>query len=51
MTVNIVGPSAMSSKLKGKQLALSSEESDVENSLGLKEILINPKGTYKYTQI
>ena len=47
----MVAPSATPSKLKGKQLALSSEESDAECSSGLKEILIEPEGIYQRTQI
>ena len=51
MTFNIMGPSTILSKSKGKQLAISSGESDVELSLGLKEILIKPKGNYQHTRI
>jgi len=47
----MVGPSATSSKLKGKQLALNSKESDVERSSGLKEILIEPERIHQRTQI
>jgi len=42
----MVGPSTTLSKSKGKQLALSSEESDVEFSSDLKEILIEPERIY-----
>ena len=41
---NMVGPSTTPSKSKGKQLVLSSEESDTKHSSGLKEILIEPEG-------
>ena len=39
------------SKSKEKQLSLSFEESDVECSSGLKEILIEPEGIYQHTRI
>ena len=38
-------------QLKGEAAGHSSEESDVELSLGLKEILIEPEGIYQCTQI
>ena len=44
------GLRAIPSKLKGKQLALSSEKSDAEYFLGLNEILIEPEGIYQHTQ-
>ena len=47
----MVGPSATPRKSKGKQPALSTEESDVEYSSGLKEILVEPKGIYRHIQI
>ena len=47
----MVGPSTTPSKSKGKQLALSSEESYDEHSSGLKEILIKPEGIYRRTWI
>ena len=51
VTSNMVDPSATSSKSKGKQLALSSEESDIECLPGLKEILIEPEGIDRRTRI
>jgi len=51
MTSNIVGPSNTPSKSKERQLAISSEESDVEPSSVLKEILIEPKGINQRTRI
>ena len=51
VTSNLVGPSTTSSKSKGKQLAISSEESGVELSLDLKEILIEPERIYQRTRI
>jgi len=47
----MVGASTTPSKSKGKQLALSSEESNAERSPGLKEILIEPEGIYRHTWI
>jgi len=47
----MVGPSATPSKSKGKQLALSSEESDTKCSSSLKEILIKPERIYRRTRI
>jgi len=47
----MVGPSATPSKSKGKQLALSSKESDTECFSGLKEILLEPKEIYRRTRI
>ena len=47
----MVGPSITPSKSKGKQLALSSEDSDAECSSGLKEILIKAEGIYQCTRI
>ena len=46
---NMVGPSFTPSKSKGKQLAISSEESDVDWSPGLKDILVEPEGVYWHT--
>jgi len=46
VTANMVGPSLTPSKSKGKQLAVSSEESDVDRSPDLKDILIEPEGVY-----
>ena len=46
----MVGPSAMPRKSKRKQLALSFEESDVEYSSSLKEILIEPEQIYRHTR-
>jgi len=40
----MVGSSTTPSKSKGKQLTISSGESDIELSSGLKEILIEPEG-------
>ena len=51
MTLNIVGQSTMPSKSKGEQLAVNFEESDVERSPGLKNVLIEPEGIYQYTRI
>jgi len=51
VTSNMVGPSTAPSKSNGKQLALSSEESDAEYSSSLKEILIEPEGIYRHTRI
>jgi len=51
VTSNMVGPRTTPSKSKRKQLAISSEESDVEPSSGLKEILIEPEGIYQHTRI
>ena len=51
VTFNMVIPSTTPSKSKRKQLAISSEESDVEPSSGLKEILIEPEGIYQCTRI
>ena len=47
----MVGLSVTPSKLKGKQLALSSEELEAEYSLSLKEILIKLERIYTHTQI
>jgi len=47
----MVGPSTTPSKSKGKQLALNSEESDIECFSGLKEILVEPEGIYQPTRI
>ena len=50
MTSNIVGPSNTPSKSKERQLAISSEEFDIEPSSVLKEILIKPKGINQHTR-
>ena len=51
VTSNMMGLSATPGNSKGKQLALSSEESDVECFSGLKELLIKPEGIYRRTRI
>jgi len=51
VTSNMVGPNTAPSKLKGKQLAFSSEESGTEHFSSLKEILIEPEGIYQHTWI
>jgi len=48
---NMVGPSITSNKSKGKQLAISSEEFDIELSSGLKKILIEPERICQRTRI
>ena len=50
MNANMVGLSFTPSKPKGKQLAVSSEESNVDQSSDLKDILIEPEGVYRYTR-
>ena len=50
VTANIVGSSSTPSKSKGKQLAVSLEESYVDRSPGLKDILVEPEGAYRHTQ-
>ena len=50
VTANIVGSSSTPSKSKGKQPVVSSEESDVDQSPYLKDILIEPEGIYWHTQ-
>ena len=45
----MVGPSSTPTKSKGKQLTVSSEESDVDRSPGLKDILVEPEGVYRHT--
>ena len=50
VTANTVGPSFTPNKSKGKQLAVSSEESDVNWSPGLKHIPVEPKGVYRHTR-
>jgi len=42
----MVGLSTTRSKSKEKQLAINSEELDTDDSLGLKEILFEPKRIY-----
>ena len=46
----MVGPSFTPSRSKGKQLAVSSEESDVDQSPGLKDILVEHEGVYWHTR-
>ena len=50
MTTNMVGSRSTPSKSKGKQLAVSSEESDADRSSGLKDVLVEPEGVYQHTQ-
>ena len=50
MTANMTGPSATPSKSKGKQPVVSSEESDADRSLSLKDVLIEPEGVYRHTR-
>ena len=47
----MVGQGATTSKSKGKQLALSSEDFDAKYSSGLKEILTEPEGIYRNARI
>jgi len=47
----MMGPSTTPSKSKGKQPTFNSEESDVEYSSGLKEILDEPEGIYRHIRI
>ena len=42
--------SSTPSKSKWKQLAVSSEELNVDRSTGLKDILVKPKGVYQHTR-
>ena len=51
VTSNMVGPSIMSIKSKGKQPVVSSDESDNEPSSDLREILIKPEGLYQHAHI
>ena len=51
VTTNMVRLSFTPTKSKGKQLAVSSEESDADQSPGLKDVLIEPEGVYRYTRI
>ena len=46
----MVGPSSTLRESKGKQLAISSEESDVDRSSALKDILVKPEGVYRHTR-
>ena len=46
ITSNMMGPKTTPSKLKGKKLAISSGESDVELSSDFKVILIEPEEIY-----
>jgi len=50
MTTNMMEPSSTLSKSKGKQLVVSLEESDVDRSPGLKDILIEPEGFYRHSR-
>jgi len=50
VTVNMVGSSSTPSKFKGKQLAVSSEETAADRSPGLKDSLVEPKGVYWHTR-
>ena len=50
MTANMVGQSFTPSKSKGKQLVVSSEESDANRSPGLKDILVEPEEVYRHIQ-
>jgi len=47
----MVGPSFTPSKSKGKQLTVSSEESNADRFSSLKDILIEPKGVYQHTRV
>jgi len=49
VTAKMVGPRFTPSKSKGKQLAISSEESDDDWSPGLKDALAEPEGVYRHT--
>ena len=49
MTTNMVGPSSTPNKSKGKQLAVSSEESNVDRSPRLKDALVELEGVYRCT--
>jgi len=51
VTANIVGPSSTPSKSKGKQLAITLEESDADRSPSLKNILVDLEGVYRHTRI
>ena len=51
MTFSMVGPSTTPSTSKGKQPAISSDESDTEPSSGFREILIKPEGVYQHNRI
>ena len=46
----MVGPSSTPSKSKGKQLAVSLEESDADRSPSLSDILSEPEGVYRHNQ-
>ena len=45
-----MGPSSMPCKSKEKQLAVSSEESNADRSLVLKDVLVEPEGVYWHTR-
>ena len=46
VTLNIVGPNSTPIKSKGKQLVVSLEESDADQSPGLNNVLIKPEEVY-----
>jgi len=46
----MVGPSSTQSKSKGKQLAVSLEESDADQSPSFKDDLVKPEGVYRHTR-
>ena len=50
VTANMVEPSSTPSKSKGRQLAVSSEESDDDPPPGLKDVLIESEGVYRHTR-
>ena len=41
-----MGSGSITSKSKGKQLAVSSDESNADRSPSLKDVLIEPEGVY-----
>ena len=45
-----MGLSSTPSKSKGKQLAVSSEESNADRSPGVKKTLTEPEGVYRHTR-
>jgi len=50
VTTNMVAPCSTSSKSKGKQPAVSSEESNADRSPDLKDVLVKPEGVYRHTR-
>ena len=46
----MVGLSSTPSKSRGNQLAVILEESNVDRSSGLKDILVEPEGVYQHTR-